>query len=604
MFLRQITNPNGRTRLVIVRGFRDEHGKNRQKVELSCGFLDELEHVYDDPVAHFTEVAAQMTEEHKKLHDPVTITFKPDEVLDKSTEGHSNLKNIGHAALSKIYHDLEIDYFLNNRRRYTKAKFNHNAIFKLLVFDRILFPSSKRGAFAHKHRFFDAMDFSLEDIYKALDLYADHADAMLLAIHKRISKLHKRSTALVYYDVTNYYFETDRETSLLKKGVSKEHRPDPIVQMGLFMDEKGLPITFSMHPGNTQDCKTLIPSLMDIRYEYGMKDIIIVADRGMVSSDNLSRILLQHNGYVISRSVRKSDAEVKQYVLNPEGYTHIYDKDGNLVFKYKSRRSPRSIQPHTLRGELGDEVAINERQIVFYSTKYAQKAKRDRQRAVQKALELADDPSKHTKSTNKGAAQFVKQEFFDADGNLLKHTRKELSFDFDKLAKQELFDGYYMITTNVIGIEDKQDRFKGKSRFTPEGWFQLNKPVSDLDIIEMYRGLWKIEETFKISKSTLSTRPVFLRDEKHIRAHFLICFVSLVMLRLLEYRMGGKHSANKIARSLALANGMYLDQGYYHFSYYDDVLEDVGKAVGIDFSKKYLKLGQIRSLLASTKKTS
>jgi transposase len=577
MFLRQITNPNGRTRLVIVRGFRDEHGKNRQKVELSCGFLDELQHIYDDPVAHFTEVAAQMTEEHNKLHDPVTITFKPDEVLDKSIEGHSNLKNIGHAALSTIYHELEIDYFLNNRRRYTKAKFNHNAMFKLLVFDRILFPSSKRGAFAHKHRFFDTMDFSLEDIYKALDLYADHADAMLLAIHKRISKLHKRSTALVYYDVTNYYFETDRETPLLKKGVSKEHRPDPIVQMGLFMDERGIPITFSMHPGNTQDCKTLIPSLLDIRYEYGMKDIIIVADRGMVSSDNLSRILLQHNGYVISRSVRQADEELKKYVLDPQDYTPIYDKEGNLVFKYKSRDFPRTIQPHTLTGELGKQVQINERQIVFYSTKYAQKAKRDRQRAVQKALELADNPSKHTKSTNKGAAQFV---------------------------EQELFDGYYMITTNVIGLEDTQERFRGKSRFTPEGWFQLNKRVSDLDIIEMYRGLWKIEETFKISKSTLNTRPVFLRDEKHIRAHFLICFVSLVILRLLEYRMGGKHHAHKIAQSLALANGMYLDQGYYHFSYYDDVLEDVGKAVGVDFSKKYLKLGQIRSLLASTKKSS
>ena len=604
MFLRQITNPNGRVRLVIVRGFRDAQGKNRQKVALTCGFLDDLKKTYDDPVAHFTEVAAQMTRDHKELHDPVTITFKPDETLEKISPDDAHVKNIGYAALSKLYHELEIDYFINNRRRYTKAQYNHNAVFKLLVFDRILFPSSKRGAWAHKNRFFDTMDFTLEDIYKALDLFADHSAELLLAIHKRIRTLHKRSTTLVYYDVTNYYFEIDRETALLKKGVCKEHRPDPIVQMGLFMDERGLPITFNMYAGNTQDCRTLIPSLLEVNYEYGLKDIIIVADRGMITSDNLARIILQRNGYVMSTSVRKGDASLKQFVLDENGYTCIRNDTGEVVFKYKSRMVPRTIEPHTLTGKAGTPVTINQRQIVLYSAKYAAKARRDRQKALEKALEFIDDPNKHTRSTSKGASKYVQQVFFDAQGNELPAAKKHLAFDFDKLAAEEQFDGYYVIATNVIGLEEGEKPFSGKSRFTNEGWFQLNRKVSDMDVVEMYRGLWKIEETFKITKSTLKTRPVFLRTETHIRAHFLICFVSLVLIRLLEYRTKGKHSAQRIAHSLASANGIYLDQGYYHFFYYDEVLHDIGKALGIDFSKKYLKLGQIRSLLAATKKTS
>jgi len=616
MFVKKVKNPDGRIRLAIIQSYRVD-GKNKSRMIKNLGYLEDLEREYDNPIVHFNEIAKKMTEDYNETHGKISIIIDKDENLQKNIDNFSNLKNLGYAAISNIYHDLEIDYFINNHRRYTNDEFNHNAILKLLVFDRILFPSSKKGAFEHKSLFFENMDFSLNDVYRSLPFFNKHSKELLMAINKRIKFKHKRSTTLVYYDVTNYYFETSQEDldeeieidgektitkGLRKKGVSKEHRPEPIVQMGLFMDERGIPITYNTYSGNTNDCKTLIPSLMDIKYDYDMKDIIVVADKGMMTGDNLGRIMAQKNGYVISYSIRKSKESFQSYVLNQDDYINEYDAKGNLVFKYKSRIAPREITIHSLKDGKPVKLQINERQIIFYSQKYADRAKYDRQKALEKACKMVENPNIKKKPENRGAAKYIKQLFIDENGEIINDFEKALDFNSEFLQNEEKLDGYYAICTNVIGLSEKEKKFSGKSRITKDGFFQLNKKVSAKDIIDIYRGLWKIEETFKVTKSSLKTRPVYLWKREHIEAHFLICFISLVILRLLEYRLKGKYSASRISKSLSLANGAYLTDGFYHFNHYDDVLEDIGKELKIDYSRKYLKLGEIRKMLGEVKK--
>ena len=597
MYLVKIPNKkSGRIFLQISESYR-ENGRTRQRKVKALGYLDELEKSYEDPIAHFTEVAKQMTQEKKAAHAVVSLPIMPaaELVLAEDLE-EANRKNIGYTALSSIYHQLEIDYFINNRRRYTKAEFNHNAIFKLLVFDRVLFPSSKRGAWYHKDRFFEKMDFSLEDVYHSLSFFSTHKDAYLKALHTRISKLYGRDTSLVYYDVTNYYFEIDTEDRMRKKGVSKEHRPEPIVQMGLFMDERGLPISYGLYPGNQNDCTTLLSMMAELTYDFDMEDVIVVADKGMMTGNNVSQIRAHHNGNVISYSVRGANAAFKQYVLDEEGYIP-WGADA----KYKSRFYPRTIQVSDTSGKK-HPLVINERQIVFYSQKYADKAKEDRKKVIEKAREMADNPSKRSKAKRNGAGKYLHTIPYDEQGQVLEHLKEDVVFDEEKLAAEEQLDGYYVIMTNVIGTDQYTEPFIGKSRFTEEGYFQLNRTVTDTDIIEMYKGLWKIEETFKVTKTTLQARPVYLSREDHIEAHFLVCFTALVILRILEHLLEGTYGSAQLVESLRQANGTSLENGYYVFDYYDHVLQDLGRKLGLDFSKKYRTKGDIRTMVGKTKK--
>ena len=572
MYLKKSTaTKTGRTYLSIVHGFRDSEGKTRQKTIQTLGYLDLLEKEYDDPIKHFEQIARQMTAEDQKKNEPITLSISPISTLPVGTD---NRKNFGHVAFSHLYHELELDYFINNRRRYTKAEYNHNAIFKLLVYARLLQPSSKKKAFENRKLFFDKMDFSLDDLYRSLSFFTKFKDEMLLSLHKRISTLYGRDTSLVYYDVTNYYFEIDKQDEMRRKGVSKEHRPDPIIQMGLFMDTDGVPLTYGLYPGNMLDKQTLIPMIRTIRKDYELGRIIIVADKGMMAGDNIRQILMDKNGYILSYSIRGADSAFKDYVLNEDGYRSVGENEG---FKIKSRIYPREITVSTLKGTK-KKVRLHEKQVVFYSEKYAQKAKADREGALRKAEHFISSPSAYDRSTSYGAAKYIKNQTLSTDsGEVLKDSKRKLSFDNEKLIEEEKYDGYYAIVTSELDADDDK-------------------------IIEMYRGLWKIEESFKITKSDLETRPVYLSSQDHIEAHFLICFVSLVLARLLEKKLNRRYSVTAILESLNKSSCSLLEQNMYLFDYYDEILRDLGKELKIDFSKKYMTAGEIKKIIGGTKK--
>lgn len=571
MYLKKTPNLHGRIRLSIVDNYYDKIKKcSRQKTVESIGWLDELEKKYDDPIAHFSKRVEQLNEEKKNKQAPIQFSFYN---TDRLCVGDNLRKNFGHAALSQIYHELGIHTFLINRQRHSKEQYDVNAIMKMLVYSRLLFPASKKASYEGRERFFERSDYSLDDVYRCLTILDKHKESLQVWMNDRIKKNYGRDTRLIYYDVTNYYFETDVQNEFLRKGVSKEHRPNPIVQMGLFMDNQGVPITYELFPGNTNDCLTYRPNFGRIKKQFDLGRVISVADKGMTTGDNIWYTLNtpSHDGYVFSMSIRGADKSIKDYVLSEEGYEWI-----GAEYKRKSRKCPRTILVTSVTGRKMKKQ-VDEKQIVFWSEKYAIRAKAEREAALAKAWDLAQNPGKYTRATSYGAAKYVKKIDYDKQTGEILTASSILDIDEEKIREEEALDGYYMILTSEMETPDDE-------------------------IIDMYRGLWQIEESFKVTKSELEARPAYVWTKEHIEAHFLTCFVALTIARILENKLEKKYSIGKILDSLSKSTCSLVQQNYYLFDYYDEVLKDVGAIMDIDFGKRIRTLGEIKKVLAKTKK--
>ena len=571
MYLKRTKQKNGRIHLDITDSYYDKQQKKTRQITVeNLGFLDELEKQFDDPVAHFSKRVEQLKEEKKSHKAPINFTFYDS---DRLCIGDDLEKNFGYAALSKIYHELEIDKFLINRQRHTKESYDANTIMKMLVYSRLLFPASKKASYEHRERFFEKTDYSLDDVYRCLSFFNKHRENLQVWMNDRIKENYGRDTSLIYYDVTNYYFETDEQTDFLRKGVGKEHRPNPIVQMGLFMDNNAIPITYELFSGNTNDCLTYRPNFGRIKKQFDLGRVITVADKGMTTGDNIWYTINTptKDGYVFSMSVRGADKSMKEYVLNEEGYTWLGSE-----YKRKSRKCPRTIHVTTTSGKKMDKQ-VDEKQVVFWSEKYAKRAKAEREAALTKARDLAAHPGSYTRATSYGAAKYVKKIEYDKKTGEILTASSILDIDEDLIREEEALDGYYVLLTSEM--EESDDK-----------------------IIDMYRGLWRIEESFKITKSELEARPVYVWTREHIEAHFLTCFVALTISRILEMKLEHKYSTGRIIKSLSKSECSLLQQNYYIFDYYDEVLKDIGKVTGIDFSKRIRTLGEIKQELAETKK--
>lgn len=566
----QIGKSRGRDYLVIVHGYRDPVTKKvRRKTIKSLGYLDDLKKQFPDPIAHFRAVADEMNRAAALEKQAATVTLDPKATLPPVGTGR---KNIGYAAISKLYHQLGLHIFFYNNSRPFKASFNTNNIMKLLVYSRILSPASKKKTYEGRGMYFENSDFSLDDVYRCLTQVVTFKDGLQKHLHRQMRDEFGRTTELVFYDVTNYYFEIDKQDAIRRKGVSKEHRPDPIVQMGLLMDTQGIPIMYDLFPGNTNDCETLLPVLDKVKKEYEIGRTIIVADKGINTADNIAYCLAKRDGYVYSQTVRGANKELKAYVLDPRGYKE--SKDG---FRIKSRLYPRKIAVSNQHGGR-TKVRVDEKQVIFYSPDYDRKAKQDREQAILKARDLVRNPSKYNKAISYGAAKYVKNLVFDPKTGEVVTTKGKPVFDEVKLREEEKYDGYYAIVTSEWKKADER-------------------------IIEIYRGLWRIEEAFKVTKSDLETRPVYLSREDHIQAHFLICFVALILIRLLVLVLDNRFSVPKIVDSLGKASGSLLEENWYVFDYADEVTEAIAETLGVDLGRKYLRLGEIKSMIGATKKT-
>lgn len=583
MYLKKSFNKKrNKTQLSFVQGYRI-NGKVKHKVIQNLGYLEDYLDKYEDPIAYFQQIAKEWNASRDM---PGTIEVS---LSEKLPDHCNNRKNLGYAIIKIIYAKLCIREFFHNKQRQLPVEYNLNSIFSLLIYNRFLFPSSKKNAFETKDRFFDRFDFSLDDVYRALSYFNRHSLELQKHLHARVSSLVGRDAQKAYYDVTNYYFEMPYEDEdspgaerkvKRKKGPSKEHSKDPIIQMGLLMDSNGIPMAFHTFSGNESEKINMLPAVHRVKKDYGIGRIIVVADRGLNTSDNTSILSgtnasdeKNNDGYVYGQSIRGADAEFKKWVLEPDGYitTKEKDKDGERVsFKHKSRLYAKEIAKKDSNGTRRLKMTIYQKQMAYYSEKYAKKQKRDREKAIAKAKALIKNPAGYTKATSYGCAAYINNISFSKDtGEIVEG--KALSINEEKIAEEELYDGYYAIVTS-------------------------EKELSDKEIRDIYKGLWEIEESFKIIKGEFKTRPVFVSTEDHIEAHFLICFVTLLIMRVLEQLIGKCHSVRQIRNSLASYSCSHLDQNYYLFDYRDDVILTMEKTFGLDLSKKIMPLSEIKRI--------
>lgn len=594
---------NGRTFLVFAQGYR-KNGKVKHKTIEKIGYLDDLEKIYDDPISHFKELAKQ-----KSKNEITEFTIK--NLNTKVIDNTSNFKNLGYIALKKIYKELGLDKFMEDKNENLKVKYDLDDIFSLLVFSRIMYPSSKKETFEVRNRFFEGFDnFELQDIYRSLDYFNQYKEEIEALLWKNTKDLYNRDTHNLYYDCTNYYFEinyndtdlVDEEGNIIEKGYrkrgpEKNHRPDPIIEMGLLMDSTNIPISFDLFPGNESEKLSLLPITRKTKSNCNLGRIVVVADRGLNTSDNIFFLSGRNHssnldGYIYGQSVRGADTEFKEWVLKQDDYIEelVKSDDGspetfrqmifednvfkgyekkNVVFKHKSRIYPKELNVTIDKNsKKKTKVKTDQKQMVYYSQKYADKQKRDRNLMIERAKDLIKNPQKYNRITASGSAAYVNNIKFDKSTGAIADGLN-LSLKLDKIAEEEKYDGYYSIVTSELDMTDQELRNK-------------------------YRGLAKIEETFKITKSELNTRPVLVWTKEHIESHFLTCFVALVITRLLEKKLNNKYSIHKIIDSLKKYNTINIEHDLCIQNYSDEVIKDLENVFNIDFSRKYLTLSEIK----------
>ena len=589
MFLRK-SNSHGKIYLSFVQGYRDENGKIKQKTIEKIGYLEELKKEYDDPIKHFKNIAKQRTDEEinelviKNLN---TQTLKLDD---------DNQKNLGYVIIKKLYNELGIKKFLSTKQKKIRINYKLNDIFSLLVFSRILYPASKKETYENKNIYFDNFNFSENDMYRSLDYFKDYKEELELLLWNNTKEKYNRNTSQTYYDCTNYYFEIeyndedifDDKGNLIKKGYrkrgpEKNHRPDPIMEMGLLMDASGLPIAYNLFPGNESEKLSLLPEIDRLKNKFKFERTIVVADRGLNCSDNIIKIAgtslemsLKKNGYVYGQSVRGADQEFKDWVLSGNYITDkIKDDDKEITFIHKSRNYPKTM--YVIREDKGktkngnpirEKIKVDQKQMVYFSQKYADKQKHDRDMMIEKAKDLISNPFKYNKATSYGAANYVKNlKFLKSTGEIA--DTSNLLIDEEKIKEEEKFDGYYSIVTS-------------------------EENLSDIEIRNIYRGLSKIEDTFKVTKSDLESRPVYVWTPEHIEAHFLTCFVSLVILRLLEQNLNNNFSTKAIIESLKNFTSSHIEYDIYKQNNYNEIIKQFSNIYNLNLEKKYRTLSEIK----------
>jgi len=573
MYLKQIPQKNGRVKLAVYESYR-EGKRTRSRTVRPLGYLDELELEHDDPVAWGKSVAAEMTEAKRAAEQAVAIEIHPMQKIDKRAD---NVKNVGCAAALSQYAALGVGNALRSASRSSRAEYSLDAVCRLLVCERIVEPGSKLSAWHNRGRYFFRCGFSDDDVYRALDGIAGARDAVVSAMNRSIARAGIRDLTAVYYDVTNYYFEVDGEDGLRMKGVSKEHRPDPIVQMGLLQDARGIPIAYRVFPGNAADCTTMIPVLSDMKRDHGLGRVVAVADKGLNCSANIAAAAAAGDGFVFSQSVRgtKSDKALKEWVVDDAGYAHGGDEGGR--FKSKSKQGFKTVHLKAADTASGrpEDVEVEVKYVAFWSEKYERRARHEREKAIEKARALVADPGAYTKATSHGAAQYVRNLHFDKEtGEVADGSALEL--DLDAIAEAERYDGYYLIVTSETGWDDGR-------------------------VIDTYRELWRIEESFKVTKSEIVARPVYVWTPAHIEAHFLTCYIALVILRLLQLATG--LPCSRIREEIAAMNCVNVDANWWVCTHRTDDSDRLVESVGLEGLKlKNLRTADAKAILAKAAK--
>jgi transposase len=518
--------------------------------------------------------------------------------FDKKNLDHcfSNPRNIGYLFLEKLYQQLGIYDVLALYKSHSNIGYDLNGLTKLLIYGRLLSPQSKQKTFESRHDYLFRVTSSehLEEVYRSLDAIDTNSEKIQKRMNSKILKSIGRNTEMCYYDVTNYYFETHQpdedlfnedgelvSKGLRKKGYSKEKRSEPIVQMGLFIDDNGIPISYRLFSGNDTDITTLRPALKESIDKMNFGRVVVVADGGLNSDKNIAHILGEGNGYIVSKSIRKSSKKIKSWALDEADFVWNQDQ----TFKVKSKSIKR-----TIKDENGVESTIEEKIICFWSKAHYDKQMNENN-SFNEYLKTVEAAPEKLKSKAKKVEKYLVKTEYDKETGEVKETQTKISINWEKIKEEQVLFGYYTILTS-----------------------ELEK--TDAEIINKYHGLSRIEDSFRIIKSDLEGRPVFVRTQSHINAHFLICFVALTMIRLIQYKIlknNGKDTLNsdgwesgltaeRIRNSLNEYMADSLPDGYYRLNKPSDDLKMILDALGIDGELRLPTLSELQKLKSEIKK--
>lgn len=569
------------TYLYAIKGYRTEDGKSTTKVVEKFGTVEELREKLngEDPIEWAKQRVQEMTEQEKELNEDIVWRLNTKLLIPKNEQ---RSYNGGYLFLQKIYHELGLDYICKKLEKKHKNKYDLSEILSMLLYTRVLYPGSKLSSLEDAKRLIEQPSADIHQVYRALSLLATEFNEVQADVYKRSLKLGKRDTRVVYYDMTNYFFEWEEEQGLVQYGHSKEGRPLPIVQMGLFMDKDGFPLAMCIEPGNTAETTTLKPMEELLKEKFGLSKLVVCTDGGLSSYENRKNDSVGDRAFITVQSLKKLKKPLQDWALEATGWhmsgsNEEYDLSQlnpdeyyNVTF-YKERWEPIKMST----GEI-----LEQRLIVTFSFKYREYLSYVRDRQISRAQALIDSGRGNTskrKSPN-DAKRYIKSEYCTPDGELAQI--ENFSLNQDMIDQESRFDGFYGICTDLEG--------------------------SAPEIIKINGGRWIIENGFRTMKTDLRARPVYLKRDDRIKAHFLTCFLSLLLYKYLEKKVnrGGHHfTTSEIIGTLRDMNFLSVTgEGYIPTYTRTDLTNNLHGSAGFRTDYQIVTKKQMRSIIAQTKK--
>lgn len=566
-----ISKSKNSTSLYVIKSTY-ENGKHSSKIVEKLGTVSELIKKLNgqDPIDWANKYIEELNKKEKEENLDVLVKYSPSKLIAKDEQRSFNG---GYLFLQQIYYKLGLHKICKSISEQYKITYDLNSVLSRLIYGRIIFPSSKLATYQLSTRFIEQPGFELQHVYRALEVIAKKADFIQSSLYSNSVKISKRNTGVLYYDCTNYFFEIEQEDGKKQYGPSKEHRPNPIVQMGLFMDGDGIPLAFSINKGNTNEQLTLKPLEKKILSDFDLSKFIVCTDAGLASENNRKFNDKDGRAFITTQSIKKLKAHLKKWALDPSGWHLSNDKrtyditnldeenDKNKMF-YKERWI--------------NENGLEQKIIVTYSIKYRDYQRKIRNAQIERAQKtIESNPTKIKKCNQNDYKRFIKKTSCTTDGEVAEN--EIFSVDTYLIAKEEAFDGFYAVCTN---LEDDA-----------------------AEIVKVNNRRWEIEECFRIMKSEFKARPVYLSRDDRIEAHFTTCFISLIIYRLLEKMLGEKYTCSEIINGISGMNFHEIKgEGYVPTYTRTDFTDDLHEAFGFRTDYQIIKTKQLKKIFKETKK--
>lgn len=493
-------------------------GRSTTKTIERLGSIDEIKARCGtgDPIEWAKQYAKKLTIAEKEDKKNILVKYSPSTIIEPDER---RLANIGYLFLQDIVYSLGLDKICNDISERHKYDFDLTSILSMLIYARIIFPGSKKSSLESAHSFLEQPNCSLHQIYRALEVISQENDFLQSQLYKNSEDIFKRKKGILYYDCTNYYFETEEEDGFRKYGHSKECRPNPIVQMGLFMDSDGIPLSFSLFNGNLNEQPSMKPLEKKIISDYGIENFIVCTDAGLSSQANRKFNDTACRKFITTQSIKKLPKHLQKYCLTDDGW-HL--PGSKCTYKLSELSQEKDLDKIYYKDRWITENGLEQHLIVTFSLKYKNYLETIRERQIERAMRLKDTPSKLSRHKAADPKRFISQVHCTNDGEIAEHV--SYSINSDKISHEQAYDGFYAVCTN---LEDD-----------PQAIIQVNQ------------RRWEIEECFRIMKSEFKARPVYLSRRDRITAHFATCFLALIVYRLVEKKLSNTYTCHQIISTL------------------------------------------------------